>query len=108
MLLLYLLGVTTFKVCYVFNFHLPICCLYINFQSIKEEKANSKKIMTNCQFTLNELFRKAIAVTFPDLPDAPVIVQASQGDKFGDYQCNSAMAINQVIKKLDYFVNNVL
>ena len=47
-------------------------------------------------------------MTFPDLPDAPVIVQASQGDKFGDYQCNSAMAINQVIKKLDYFVNNVL
>ena len=75
---------------------LLIFCLYINFQSIKEEKANSKRIMTNCQFTLNELFRKAIALTFPDLPDAPVIVQASQGDKFGDYQCNSAMAINQV------------
>ena len=84
------------------NFQLSFSdfCLYINFQSIKEEKANSKRIMTNCQFTLNELFRKAIALTFPDLPDAPVIVQASQGDKFGDYQCNSAMAINQVRQHL--------
>lgn len=54
--------------------------------------------MTDCQLTLNELFRKAIALTFPHLPDAPVIVQASQSDKFGDYQCNSAMAINQVTK----------
>jgi len=61
-----------------------------------EEKANSKRVMTNCQFTLTELFGKAIASAFPDLPDAPVLVQASQGEKFGDYQCNSAMAINQV------------
>ncbi|PFX13275.1 Arginine--tRNA ligase, cytoplasmic [Stylophora pistillata] len=67
-------------------------------RSIEEEKANSKKIMTNCQFTLNEMFKKAIAQTFPDLPDAPVMVQASQGEKFGDYQCNSAMAINQILK----------
>lgn len=83
--------------------HVFICVdlhLVFNFQSIKEEKVNSRRIMTNCQFTLSELFRKAIALTFPDLPDAPVIVQASQGDKFGDYQCNSAMAINKVRKHL--------
>ena len=70
--------------------------LFTNFQSIKEEKANAQSVMTNCQFTLNELFRKAITATFPDLPDAPVVVQPSQGDRFGDYQCNSAMVINQV------------
>lgn len=62
-----------------------------------EEKANSKKVMTNCQFTLHELFGKAIRATFPNVPEAPVIVQPSQGEKFGDYQCNSAMAINQVM-----------
>lgn len=67
-------------------------------RSIKEEKANAQSVMTNCQFTLNELFRKAITATFPDLPDAPVVVQPSQGDRFGDYQCNSAMAINQILK----------
>ena len=60
--------------------------------------------MTDCQFTLNELFKKAIALTFPDLSDAPVIVQASQGDKFGDYQCNSAMAINQVMQNVRFTV----
>lgn len=67
-------------------------------RSIQEEKASSKHVMTNCQFTLNELFRKAIISAFPDLPDAPVAVQASQSDRFGDYQCNSAMAINQILK----------
>lgn len=61
-----------------------------------EEKANSRQVMTNCQFTLCELFGKAIMSAFPNLPDAPVVVQPSQGEKFGDYQCNSAMAINQV------------
>lgn len=67
-------------------------------RSIMEEKANSKSVMTNCQFTLYELFRKAIVSAFPDLPDAPVVVQVSQGERFGDYQCNSAMAINQIFK----------
>lgn len=67
-------------------------------RSIMEEKANSKKVMTNCQFTLHELFGKAIRATFPNVPEAPVIVQPSQGEKFGDYQCNSAMAINQILK----------
>lgn len=79
-----------------------LTCLFTNFQSIKEEKANAKSVMTNCQFTLNELFRKAITATFPDLPDAPVVVQPSQGDRFGDYQCNSAMVINQVHQVWSY------
>ena len=52
--------------------------------------------MTNCQFVLNEIFKKAIAAAFPDLVQAPVAIHPSQGDRFGDYQCNSAMAINQV------------
>ena len=52
--------------------------------------------MTNCQHVLNEIFKKAIAAAFPDLVQAPVAIHPSQGDRFGDYQCNSAMAINQV------------
>ena len=64
--------------------------------------------MTNCQFTLNELFRKAIESAFPDLPDAPVIVQASQGERFGDYQCNSAMAINQVMTVISFVRLDIL
>ena len=52
--------------------------------------------MINCQFVLHEIFKKAIASAFVEVEDAPVTVHASQGDRFGDYQCNSAMAINQV------------
>ena len=53
--------------------------------------------MSNTQFVLKELFAEAIRTAYPDLAGAPVVVQAAQSDKFGDYQCNSAMAINQVL-----------
>ena len=52
--------------------------------------------MANCQGVLTGLFKKAVGSAFPGLPGAPVIVQPSQNERFGDYQCNSAMAINQV------------
>ena len=52
--------------------------------------------MPNTQFVLKEVFAEAIRAAFSDLECAPVAVQAAQSEKFGDYQCNSAMAINQV------------
>lgn len=52
--------------------------------------------MTNCQFVVSELFRNAIVTAFPNVANAPISVQAAQQERFGDYQCNSAMAINQV------------
>lgn len=57
--------------------------------------------MTNCQFVLAELFRNAIMAAFPSLENAPVVVQAAQQERFGDYQCNSAMAINQVDRYME-------
>ena len=53
--------------------------------------------MPNTQFMLKEVFAEAIRTAFPDLEGAPVSVQAAQSEKFGDYQCNSAMVINQVM-----------
>ncbi|EDO40755.1 predicted protein [Nematostella vectensis] len=65
---------------------------------IEEEKAKSSCIMTNTQFILNELFKQAIRVAFPAVTDPPILVQSTQNDKFGDYQCNSAMGLSQILK----------
>ena len=53
--------------------------------------------MMNVKSALSGIFSCSIASTYPTLERIPVIVQAAQSQKFGDYQCNSAMAIAKVI-----------
>lgn len=48
---------------------------------------------------LKNIFEVAIASAYPDLKDPPVVITVSGNHpKFGDYQCNSAMAISQMLK----------
>lgn len=48
---------------------------------------------------LETVFLKAIRNAYPELPDAPVVISLSSSNmKFGDYQCNSAMPISQLLK----------
>lgn len=56
----------------------------------------SERSMQSMQEALTALFATAIEAAYPDLPDAPVIINPSTNAKFGDYQCNSAMSICQV------------
>lgn len=50
-------------------------------------------------FELHNIFQAAISSAYPTLPGAPVIITLSGNNpKFGDYQCNSAMAISQILK----------
>ncbi|XP_022192695.2 arginine--tRNA ligase, cytoplasmic isoform X2 [Nilaparvata lugens] len=53
---------------------------------------------TSVRARLAALFATAIARAFSDVPDAPVLLELSKYDKFGDYQFNSAMAISQILK----------
>ena len=53
--------------------------------------------MTNIKSLLTSLFAHSIADSFPTLENVPILVQAAQSEKFGDYQCNSAMAIAKVL-----------
>ncbi|XP_039304484.1 probable arginine--tRNA ligase, cytoplasmic isoform X3 [Solenopsis invicta] len=46
---------------------------------------------------LCSIFHKAISTTYPDITDPPVIVTTSSNPKFGDYQCNSAMPLAQLL-----------
>lgn len=48
---------------------------------------------------LKNIFEVAITCTYPDLEDPPIVITLSANNpKFGDYQCNSAMPISQLLK----------
>lgn len=53
--------------------------------------------MININRRLQEVFGCAIKAAYPDLENPPLVVTPSQQPKFGDYQCNSAMGISQVM-----------
>ncbi|KAM3925804.1 arginine--tRNA ligase, cytoplasmic [Leptodactylus fuscus] len=67
-------------------------------KSLQEEKAKSVKSMININVQLQEIFGRAIRASYPELVNAPLAVTPSQQPKFGDYQCNSAMAMTQMLK----------
>ncbi|XP_069826771.1 arginine--tRNA ligase, cytoplasmic isoform X1 [Dendropsophus ebraccatus] len=67
-------------------------------KSLQEEKNKSVKSMININVQLQEIFGRAIRASYPELVDAPLAVTPSQQPKFGDYQCNSAMAMTQMLK----------
>lgn len=54
---------------------------------------------------LVKYFEVAVQRAYPELPDAPVVVSLSGNSKFGDYQCNSAMPIAQLLKAKGWFLN---
>ncbi|XP_072002031.1 arginine--tRNA ligase, cytoplasmic isoform X1 [Engystomops pustulosus] len=67
-------------------------------KSLQEEKEKSVKSMININVQLQEIFGRAIRASYPELVNAPLAVTPSQQPKFGDYQCNSAMAMTQMLK----------
>lgn len=57
--------------------------------------------MESIQGILTNSFSKAIEEAFPDLTEAPVVISLSGNNvKFGDYQCNSAMPISNLLKQI--------
>uniref|UniRef100_A0A8C5Q9X7 Arginine--tRNA ligase, cytoplasmic n=1 Tax=Leptobrachium leishanense TaxID=445787 RepID=A0A8C5Q9X7_9ANUR len=74
-------------------------------KSLHEEKNKSSKSMMNINAHLQEVFGVAIRSAYPDLENAPLAVTPNQQPKFGDYQCNSAMAITQILKAKDIKVS---
>lgn len=47
---------------------------------------------------LNDIFKKAIIEAFPSVDNVPLSLTETTNSKFGDYQCNSAMAISSKLK----------
>lgn len=67
-------------------------------RTLKEEQSKSSKKMFNTQSALMTLFQTAINNAFPNVEKVPIALTLAQHPKFGDYQCNSAMAMTKVLK----------
>ncbi|XP_073476813.1 arginine--tRNA ligase, cytoplasmic [Aquarana catesbeiana] len=74
-------------------------------KSLEEEKNKSGKSMININAQLQDIFGRAINAAFPELENAPLAVTPNQQPKFGDYQCNSAMSLTQILKARNQKVN---
>ncbi|XP_051955371.1 arginine--tRNA ligase, cytoplasmic [Xyrauchen texanus] len=67
-------------------------------KSLQEEMCQNGKTMMNINQGLQQIFGEAISTAYPDLENSPLAVTPNQQAKFGDYQCNSAMAMSQMMK----------
>ncbi|XP_059208366.1 arginine--tRNA ligase, cytoplasmic [Centropristis striata] len=75
-------------------------------RSLQEERAtHCGKSMTNINERLQEIFGEAIRAACPELDNPPLSVAPNQQAKFGDYQCNSAMAMAQMLKSKGMKIN---
>lgn len=70
--------------------------LLLCLQSLQAESPCSSQSMININQQLQRIFDVAIRASFPDMENPPVALAPNQQAKFGDYQCNSAMAMAQV------------
>ncbi|XP_047463287.1 arginine--tRNA ligase, cytoplasmic [Mugil cephalus] len=74
-------------------------------RSLEEESTQCSKAMVNINKRLQEIFGQAIRASCPELDNPPLAVTPNQQAKFGDYQCNSAMAMSQMLKAKGLKVN---
>lgn len=75
-------------------------------KSLQEESLTySGKSMMNINQQLQKIFVKAIRASCPELDNPPLLITPSQQTKFGDYQCNSAMSMAQMLKAKGTKVN---
>lgn len=70
-----------------------------------QEAPPPSKAMLNINQRLQDVFGDAIRAAYPELDRPPLSVTPNQQAKFGDYQCNSAMAMAQMLKTKGMKVN---
>ncbi|TDH05253.1 hypothetical protein EPR50_G00141690, partial [Perca flavescens] len=71
----------------------------------EERTTHCGKSMMNINLRLQEIFGEAIRASCPELDNPPLSVAPNQQAKFGDYQCNSAMAMAQMLKARGMKIN---
>ncbi|XP_077984935.1 arginine--tRNA ligase, cytoplasmic-like isoform X2 [Glandiceps talaboti] len=71
------------------------------FESVAEQEARQEERMPSLVKILNEIFETAIKKAVPEMENPPITITQSTGERFGDYQCNSAMNISQFLKSKD-------
>ncbi|XP_068617631.1 arginine--tRNA ligase, cytoplasmic [Battus philenor] len=86
-----------------------------SYPGIKLENRKRPKLITEINSVegtvcildeLKKVFEIAIRSAYPDLDDPPIVLTLSSNNpKFGDYQCNSALAITQLLKGMSVKTN---
>ncbi|XP_077597016.1 arginine--tRNA ligase, cytoplasmic [Stigmatopora nigra] len=74
-------------------------------RTLQEEAPCCGTAMLNINQRLQDIFRPAIQAACPELDSPPLSVTPNQQAKFGDYQCNSVMAMTQMFKAKGMKVN---
>ncbi|XP_073335980.1 arginine--tRNA ligase, cytoplasmic [Pagrus major] len=74
-------------------------------RGLQEERPQCSQAMLNINQRLQEIFGDAIRAACPELDNPPLVVAPNQQAKFGDYQCNSAMAMAQMLKAKGMKIN---
>lgn len=68
-------------------------------QSVEEEESKElQSHMANCLQELKKIFEFAVTKAYPNVENPPIAVVPNPREKFGDYQCNSAMQIAQLFR----------
>ncbi|TWW75273.1 arginine--tRNA ligase, cytoplasmic [Takifugu flavidus] len=67
-------------------------------RALQEERTRCGYAMLNISQRLQEIFGLTIRTSYPELENPPLALAPNQQPKFGDYQCNSAMAMAQMLK----------
>uniref|UniRef100_A0A8C2DZ93 Arginine--tRNA ligase, cytoplasmic n=1 Tax=Cyprinus carpio TaxID=7962 RepID=A0A8C2DZ93_CYPCA len=75
-----------------------LCSIHSAFLEGKRKRSQNDNEMLNINQRLQQIFGEAINTAYPGLENPPLTVTPNQQAKFGDYQCNSAMAMAQVMK----------
>lgn len=71
---------------------------YFSLQALEEEEKKCMNSMENLLELLSGLFSSAVVKAYPDIPEVTVPITTSSAPQFGDYQCNAAMPIAQILK----------
>ncbi|KAL3313193.1 hypothetical protein Ciccas_008204 [Cichlidogyrus casuarinus] len=72
----------------------------ILLEAIDERKASEESHQVSIIQSLSAIFDYSVKKTFPAITDHKISITQSSKEAFGDYQCNSAIALNKTLKSM--------
>lgn len=66
--------------------------------ALEEEARQKSDAVSSCLQELKQIFEVAVQAAYPGIENPPVAVVPNPREKFGDYQCNSAMQLAQIFR----------
>ncbi|XP_043472315.1 probable arginine--tRNA ligase, cytoplasmic [Leptopilina heterotoma] len=70
-----------------------------SYRGNSSSSGSNMNVLISISEELNNIFEKAINAAFPEIPDPPIVIAPAGNPKFGDYQCNSVMALRKLLEE---------